>query len=233
VHAKTVMILAAGRGERMRPLTDSLPKPLLTVGGKPVVVWQLERLARAGFRRAVINHAHLGEMIEAALGDGSCWGLELSYSAEPEALESAGGIRQALPLIASESFAVVNADVYTDYDYRLLSARLEAMQAPGGVLAHLVLVDNPAHHPVGDFYFKTGRPVDRGSRRLTYSGIGAYRIELFERLTPGAKHRLAPLISEAIASGRASAEHHRGVWFDVGTPQRLAQLDAMLTEKQE
>lgn len=226
------MILAAGRGERMRPLTDSLPKPLLNVGGKPVVVWQLERLARAGFRRAVINHAHLGEMIETALGDGSRWGLELSYSAEPEALESAGGIRQALPLIDSKSFAVVNADVYTDYDYRLLAARVEAMRAHAGVLAHLVLVDNPGHHPDGDFFFEAGRPVDHGSRRLTFSGIGAYRIELFERLVPGVKNRLAPLINESIAAGRASAEHHRGLWFDVGTPQRLAQLDSMLTEKQ-
>lgn len=226
------MILAAGRGERMRPLTDSLPKPLLRVGGKPVVVWQLERLARAGFRRAVINHAHLGEMIEAALGDGSRWGLELSYSAEPDALESAGGIRQALPLIGADSFAVVNADVYTDYDYRHLSGRLEVMQAQTGVLAHLVLVDNPPHHPGGDFYFEGGQPAGRGTRRLTYSGIGAYRRELFERLVAGAKHRLAPLITEAIASGRATGEHHRGVWFDVGTPQRLAQLDAMLTEKQ-
>jgi MurNAc alpha-1-phosphate uridylyltransferase len=226
------MILAAGRGERMRPLTDSLPKPLLSVGGKAVVVWQLERLARAGFQRAVINHAHLGAMIEAALGDGSRWGLELSYSAEPEALESAGGIRQALPLIGSESFAVVNADVYTDYDCHLLAARVDAMRAHAGILAHLVLVDNPSHHPGGDFFFQEGRPVDCGKRRLTFSGIGAYRVELFDALVPGKKHRLAPLIGAAIASGRASAEHHRGLWVDVGTPQRLAQLDAMLTEKQ-
>jgi MurNAc alpha-1-phosphate uridylyltransferase len=226
------MVLAAGRGERMRPLTESTPKPLLKAGGKPVVIWQLEGLARAGFRRVVINHAHLGRMIETALGDGSRWGLEIAYSREPEPLESAGGIRQALALIDADGFAVVNGDVYTDYDYRLLADRVEAMRVHAGVLAHLVLVDNPQHHPDGDFFFEQGRPLASGTRKLTFSGIGAYRREMFERLVPGAKHRLAPLITEAIATGRASGEHHRGVWIDAGTPQRLAQLDAMLRERQ-
>jgi MurNAc alpha-1-phosphate uridylyltransferase len=226
------MVLAAGRGERMRPLTDSVPKPLLSVGGKAVVFWQLERLAQAGFRRVVINHAHLARMIETVVGDGARWGLEVTYSAEPEALESAGGIRQALPLIRADCFAVVNGDVYTDFDYRHLSDRIDAMQAHPGVLAHLVLVDNPHHHPGGDFFFESGRLLETGTHKLTFSGIGAYRSELFERLVAGAKHRLAPLLTEAISSGRATGEYHRGLWFDVGTPQRLAQLDAMLTGRQ-
>lgn len=212
----------------MRPLTDSTPKPLLRAGGKPVLIWQLEALARAGFRRVVINHAHLGHMIEAAVGDGSRWGLEAAYSPEPEALESAGGIRQALSLIGADSFAVVNGDVYTDYDYRLLSARLDVMHAHGGSLAHLVLVDNPGHHPGGDFFFEDGRLLPAGTRKLTFSGIGAYRRELFEHLAAGAKHRLAPLVAGAIAAGRATGEYHQGAWIDVGTPQRLAQLDTML-----
>ncbi len=216
----------------MRPLTDSMPKPLLSVGGKAVLAWQLERLARAGFRRVVINHAHLGQMIEAALGDGSRWGLEVVYSAESEALESAGGIRQALELIAADSFAVVNGDVYSDYDYRILSERINAMQGNTGVLAHLVLVDNPQHHPGGDFFLEDGRLRSNGTGRLTFSGIAAYRRELFEPLVPGAKYRLAPLLAEAVASGRGTGEHHRGVWYDVGTPQRLAQLDATLRGRQ-
>jgi MurNAc alpha-1-phosphate uridylyltransferase len=226
------MVLAAGRGERMRPLTDSTPKPLLQAGGKPVLIWQLEGLARAGFRRIVINHAHLGHMIEAAVGNGSRWGLEVAYSPEPEALESAGGIRQALNLIDADSFAVVNGDVYTDYDYRLLSERVGLMLSNPGALAHLVLVDNPRHHPAGDFFFEDGRLLVSATRRLTFSGIGAYRRELFEPLTPGVKNRLAPLIAGAIAAGRATGEHHQGVWIDVGTPQRLAQLDAVLKERQ-
>jgi MurNAc alpha-1-phosphate uridylyltransferase len=225
------MILAAGRGERMRPLTDHVPKPLLKAGGKAIVEYQLDKLARAGFRRIVINHAHLGQMIETALGDGRRWGLEIRYSAEGEPLETAGGIRLALPLIAADSFAVVNSDVYTDYDYHRLAARVAAMASAPAVLAHLVLVDNPPHHPGGDFCFEEGAPKAQATRRLTFSGIGAYRRELFEGIVPGSRHPLAPLIAGAIEAGRASAEHHRGFWIDVGTPQRLEQLDAMLRER--
>jgi N-acetyl-alpha-D-muramate 1-phosphate uridylyltransferase len=226
----SAMILAAGRGERMRPLTDSTPKPLLVAGGKPIVHWQLERLAVAGFRRVVINHAHLGHLIERGIGDGRQWGIEILYSAEQEALETAGGIRQALPLIDSECFAVVNGDIYTDFDYRKLPVRVEAMRANSRLHAHLVLVDNPAHNPDGDFFLEAGMLVETGRSKLTFSGIAVYRRELFEPLTPGAKHKLAPVLAGAKAARRVSAEHHRGVWFDIGTPQRLAELDGVLKE---
>jgi MurNAc alpha-1-phosphate uridylyltransferase len=225
------MILAAGRGERMRPLTDDLPKPLLQAGGKALIEWQLEQLVDAGFRRFVINHAHLGRLIEERLGDGGRWGVDIAYSGERQALETAGGIRLAMPLIAAQAFAVVNSDVHTDYDYRRLASRISAMEADDTNKAHLVLVDNPPHHPQGDFFFESGLPVMDGSRKLTFSGIGVYRAELFDPVTPGSRHPLAPLLTAAIASGRASAEHHRGMWFDVGTPERLQQLDALLLER--
>lgn len=215
------MILAAGRGERMRPLTDVTPKPLLPVAGKPLIIWHLERLARAGFRDIVVNHAHLGDQIEALLGDGAAWGLSIAYSAEPEgALETAGGIAHALPLLGAEPFLVVNGDIYCDWNF--------AHAAIGTGLAHLVLVDNPPHHPTGDFSLDDGKVGAGKTARLTFSGIGIYRPELFDGIAPGQPAQLAPLLRDAIAAGRVSGEHHRGRWEDVGTPERLAALDAEL-----
>lgn len=218
------MILAAGRGERMRPLTDHTPKPLLPAGGKPLIVWHIERLARAGFRELVINHAHLGKQIEQALGDGSRFGVRIAYSHEGEALETAGGIAKALPLLGEQPFLVVNGDVYTDYDFSLLRHQPEE-----SVVAHLVLVDNPPQHAKGDFYLENGRLAEQGAVRLTFSGIGVYRPELFSSVTPGSKAKLAPLLHDAVAAQRATAEHYRGDWVDVGTPERLQALDHKLT----
>lgn len=219
------MILAAGRGERMRPLTDATPKPLLEVGGKPLIVWHLERLAAAGLRRVVINHAHLGQQIEHALGDGRRWGLQIVYSAEGEgrALETGGGILHALPLLGTAPFLVVNGDVWCDVDPARLG--LET-----GLLAHLVLVDNPAHHPGGDFHLDQGRLFADRQPRLTFSGIGVYTPALFDGCEPGA-FPLAPLLRDAMARGRVGGEHHRGRWIDVGTPERLAELDRSLTAR--
>lgn len=219
------MILAAGRGERMRPLTDRMPKPLLPVAGKPLIVWHLERLARAGFHEIVINHAHLGDEIEALLGDGDAWNVTIHYSAEPPgALETAGGIAQALPLLGHAPFLVVNGDIFCDWDFTRARNAL-AHEA----LAHLVLVDNPPHHPHGDFAFD-GTKVGAGSaaRPLTFSGIGIYRPELFADIPRGSRQPLAPLLHDAIAAGQVSGEHHRGRWVDVGTPERLSALDIEL-----
>ena len=218
------MILAAGRGERMRPLTDRTPKPLLPVAGKPLIVWHLERLARAGCRRIVINIAHLGEHIEALLGDGDAWGLEIRYSSEPPgALETAGGIAQALPLLGDEPFLVVNGDIYCDFDFATLPA------LGSGDLAHLVLVDNPAHHRQGDFALDSNRVANDG-QRLTFAGIGVYRPQLFAAIAAGERAKLAPLLTQAIDAGRVSGQMHRGRWVDVGTPERLAALDADLRQ---
>lgn len=217
------MILAAGRGERMRPLTDHTPKPLLPVAGRALIDYHLEALARAGLREVVINHAHLGEQIEAALGNGSRHGLRISYSPEPEgALETGGGILQALPKLAPEPFLVINGDIWTDYDYARLPQRLDG-------LAHLVLVDNPPQHPDGDFHLHPdGSVQEAGGRRLTFSGIGVYRPELFAGGEPG-RFPLAPLLRRAIAAGRVSGEHFTGRWVDVGTPERLRALDRELS----
>lgn len=217
------MILAAGRGERMRPLTDRTPKPLLQVGGKALIVWHLERLAQAGFSEVIINHAHLGEQIEQALGNGSQWGLSIEYSAEGTALETAGGIAYALDRLGEQPFLVVNGDIYTDADFGHFSQALKP-----GLLAHLLLVDNPPQHPQGDFVLEHGKLVLEGKNRLTYSGVAVYHPRLFTQVVKGQSARLAPLINEAIAAGLASAEHHRGVWHDIGTPQRLADLDQQL-----
>ena len=228
------MILAAGRGERMRPLTDDLPKPLLQVGGKALIVWHIEHLARAGVRELVINHAHLGAMLEAALGDGSRYGVDIRYSPEGEALETAGGIANALPLLGEEPFLVVNGDIFCDYDFSrpLLVARDMARPA-ADVMAHLVLVDNPQHNPQGDFFLQSGKIVQGGGEKLTFSGIGIYRPELFSSVVRGEKAKLAPLLREAIAAGRVSGEHHHGRWVDVGTPERLQWLDRLLAAQQE
>lgn len=218
------MILAAGRGERMRPLTDHTPKPLLPVGGKPLIAWHLERLAHAGFHDIVINHAHLGAQLEAALGDGSRFGVHIAYSPEGEALETAGGIANALPLLGDQPFLVVNGDIYTDYDFAHI-----ALQPMGGVAAHLVLVDNPPQHVQGDFFLEDGRLVEDGALRLTFSGIGIYHPSLFAGIAAGSKARLAPLLHAAIREGRATAEHYLGDWVDVGTPDRLHALDQRLS----
>ncbi len=214
------MILAAGRGERMRPLTDTLPKPLLPVAGKPLIVHHVERLAAAGIRQLVINHAHLGAMIEARLGDGAEWGVEIRYSPEATALETGGGIFRALPLLGEAPFLVVNGDVWCDLDFGRL-------QLPEAMLAHLVLISNPPHHPQGDFLLQGGRVVDADGDRLTYSGIGVYHPGLFAGCRAGA-FPLAPLLRSAMADGRVSGMHHQGGWVDVGTPQRLAELEARL-----
>lgn len=217
------MILAAGRGERMRPLTDHIPKPLLKVGGKPLIVWHLEHLAQAGFRDVVINHAHLGAQIEAALGNGSRWGLSIQYSAEGEALETAGGIALALPRLGSEPFLVVNGDIFTDINFAKLATAL-----PEGQLAHLVLVDNPPQHPKGDFGFRYGELDLDAQPRLTFAGVGVYHPALFAHLARGQAAKLAPLLYEIIAQGKAGAEKHNGVWHDIGTPERLYELDRQL-----
>jgi len=219
------MILAAGRGERMRPLTDHTPKPLLAVGGKPLIVWHLERLAGAGFREIVINHAHLGEKIEAALGDGSAWGLAITYSAEPPgALETAGGIARALPQLGDAPFLVVNGDVFCDVDFPAFAGH---DCPPGG--ARLLLVANPAHHGSGDFSLHGDRIVAAdGAQTLTYAGIGIFSPALFRDVPSDQPYKLRPLLDAAIAAGTLTGERHAGRWVDVGTPQRLADLDQEL-----
>ncbi len=224
------MILAAGRGERMRPLTDHCPKPMLFAGGKPLIVWHIERLARAGIRELVINHAHLGHMLEERLGDGSEWGVSISFSAEAEALETAGGIANALPLLGDAPFLVVNGDVYCALDYATFVARA-LMRFTQGRLAHIALVDNPPHHPEGDFALDaSGQVLADGGSRLTFSGIGVYRPNLFAAVERGSKARLAPLLHTAIRNNQLSGEHFRGRWEDIGTPERLAALDAELRQ---
>ena len=216
------MILAAGRGERMRPLTDHTPKPLLKVGGKPLIVWHIERLVQAGVTEIVINHAHLGAQIEAALGDGARWQVQIQYSAEETALETAGGIAYALPLLGTQPFLVVNGDVYTDIDYASLAL-------PAGMLAHLVMVDNPPQHPAGDFGLVNGLLVEAASQTLTFSGVGVYHPELFKEVARGQPAKLAPLLKSAMRQQAVSGQRHRGIWHDIGTPERLKQLDDWLT----
>lgn len=217
------MILAAGRGERMRPLTDHTPKPLLKVGGKSLIVWHLERLTKAGFKEVVINHAHLGEQIEQALGEGSQWGLHIQYSPEKIALETAGGIANALSLLGPEPFLVVNGDTFTEIDFGALNHALQSNNQ-----AHLVLVNNPLQHPNGDFAIEAGMLKNRGDQMLTFSGVGMYHPDLFAGITRGEPAKLAPLLRNAIAKNKATAEHYQGVWHDIGTPERLNALDAEL-----
>ncbi|MDR2260574.1 MAG: nucleotidyltransferase family protein [Azoarcus sp.] len=224
------MILAAGRGERMRPLTDHCPKPLLTVGGKPLIVRHIERLAAAGIVDIVINRAHLGHMLEAALGDGGAFGARIRWSPEPPgALETAGGIRQAMQYLGGDPFLSINGDVFCDIDFAALAAIAARLSPQHGDLAHLLLVDNPDHHPGGDFVLQNGRVRDQEEHRLTFSGIAAYHPALFAHLEAGRPARLAPQLRAAMHIDRVSGAHHRGCWLDIGTPERLARLDAELT----
>ena len=228
------LLLAAGRGERMRPLTDTTPKPLLQLAGKALIEYHFERLAAAGVRYVVINTAHLGGQFPEALGDGARWGLRIRYSHEGgEPLETGGGMLHALPLLGSdEPFIAISADLYTDFDYAALPAR------PAG-LAHLVMVDNPSYHTAGDFVLRDGLLRSEGAPRLTFGNIGVYRPALFDHWRevlgdePGAaatppRFKLAPLLLAAMRAGRISGEHYAGRWHNLGTPQELAALDAQL-----
>ena len=216
------MLLAAGRGERMRPLTDALPKPLMQVGGRALIEWHLQALARAGIREVVINLSWLAEKLRAALGDGRDFGVSISWSEEgPVPLETGGGIFRALPQLGPGPFLVVNADIWTDIDFARLRLAPEAH-------AHLVLIPNPPHHPRGDFGLEGDRVVTRESERFTYSGVGMYRSEFFAGCAAG-RFPLLPLLNRAIAAGRVSGEVHPGQWCDVGTAERLAGLSARLS----
>lgn len=214
------MILAAGRGERMRPLTDHTPKPLLKIAGKALIEYHIEGLVRAGIADIIINHAWLGEQFERVLGDGKHYGAHLLYSPEGAALETGGGIFKALPLLGAEPFVVVNGDVWTDYPFERLPQDMTT-------LAHLVLVPNPPQHPHGDFFFDGGVLRETGMEKFTFSGIGVYRGELFTGCRSGA-FPLAPLLRAVIAQGRASGELYEGGWYDIGTPERMEQLDRKL-----
>ncbi|GAB4346634.1 MAG: nucleotidyltransferase family protein [Gammaproteobacteria bacterium] len=216
------MILAAGRGERMRPLTDETPKPLLRVGAHSLIEYHLEALRRAGIREVVINHAHLGERIEDALGDGSRYGVHIRYSPEDEALETGGGIVRALPLLGSEPFLVVNGDIWSDFPYPWLMKPL-----PG--LARIVLVANPPHKAHGDFGLEGGRVTNEP--RFTFAGIGLYRPELFAGLQPG-RFPLAPLLRDAAERGLLEGVYYGGAWIDVGTPERLAEANELVKRRQ-
>lgn len=221
------MILAAGRGERMRPLTDHTPKPLLPVAGKPLIVWHLEKLAASGCREIIINHAHLGAQIEQALGSGAQWGLTIRYSPEPSgALETAGGIARALPLLGESPFLLVNGDIWCDLDFGRFFRLTAAGWHPS---AHLVMVDNPAHHARGDFGLAGEKIIAaHDGPALTYAGIGVFSPTFFADIPPGQPLKLRPLLDAAIRLGTLTGERHTGRWVDVGTPQRLAELDQEL-----
>jgi MurNAc alpha-1-phosphate uridylyltransferase len=216
------MILAAGKGERMRPLTLHTPKPLIRVGGLPLIEYHLRALRAAGFEDVVINHAWLGQQIEDHLGNGQDAGLRIVYSAELEPLETGGGIFRALPLLGDQPFAVVNGDIWTDYDFSTL-------RLPHGALAHLVLIDNPEHHPTGDFALIDGQVCDSASAsvRLTYSGIAVLHPQLFVGCPDGA-FKLAPLLRAAMQNGQVTGEYFAGRWVDVGTRERLAEVEQLL-----
>lgn len=222
-----VMILAAGRGERMRPLTDRVPKALLEVGGKPLIVYLIHRLAQAGLDDLVVNVSHFAEQIEQRLGNGSSLGVRIAYSREEEPLETGGGIAYAMPLLGDAPFLVVNSDVYSDFDFGRLQP-VTAAVARGMLDAHLVMVDNPAHHPDGDFSLQQGRLSRNGPARLTFSGMGVYSPVMFAAVKRGTRCPLMSVLGPAMNDGRVGGEHHRGVWIDVGTPERLQELNRQL-----
>jgi len=224
------MILAAGRGERMRPLTDSCPKPLLAVAGKPLIVWQIERLVAAGITELVINHAHLGGQIESVLGDGHDYGARIVYSAEAVALETAGGVVQAMHLLGAAPFLVVSADIYVECDYRLL-AESAALLADGS-LAYLWMVANRAWHPQGDFALVDGYLRAAGEPRLTYSNLGIYHPDFFARVAPGTWLPLRPLLDQAISVGKVKGARYDGLWENIGTPAQLTDLNDRLQQHQ-
>lgn len=227
------MIFAAGRGERMRPLTDSCPKPLLKVRGRPLIVWHILNLVRAGITDIVINHAHLGHMIEEALGDGSKYGARIVYSAEGSALETAGGVAKARHLLGEEPFIAIAADIYCPhFDFVQVKTALQDNDMWGNPhprdkrdAAWLYLVKNPAHHPKGDFALHSFSVANEGEPRYTFSGIGVYRTEIFDGIEPGQSAQIAPILREYAARGQVGGEVYRGDWTDVGTPERLAQLN--------
>lgn len=237
-HAFKAMILAAGRGERMRPLTDTIPKPLLRVGNKMLIEYHLENLVLAGFKEIVINHAYLGDKIEEALGDGARYGVTIQYSKETIKLETAGGIANALPYLnanhCNQPFLVVNGDIYCPIDFSSLIPDLAGLNAQSNDdLAHLLLVNNPSHHPEGDFYLsEQGRIIATGQTKLTFSGIGIYRPQLFEQVTINCPTRLAPLLHQAVANHQVSGNFFSGEWIDIGTPDRLNALDQQLRSQQ-
>ena len=223
------MILAAGRGERLRPLTDTKPKPLLMAGGRPLIEWQIEKLAAAGFGNIVVNHAHLGELIETTLGDGRRFGVRIRYSPENPALETAGGIARALPLLGRGPFAVVSGDIHADFDYARLEEPLARIGGdPAACAAHLVLVDNPPWHPDGDMGLAGGY-VRREGPKLTYGNIGVFHPALFRDIVPGTWLKLFPWAYDLVEEGRVSGEHFRGAWDNVGTLDQLAALDRRLS----
>jgi MurNAc alpha-1-phosphate uridylyltransferase len=226
------MILAAGRGQRMRPLTDHTPKPLLPIHGQPLIAWHLRRLAQAGITDIVINHAWLGEQLVQTLGDGSHWGVHIQYSPESPALETAGGIARALPLLGPAPFLVLNGDIWCDWPLGHALTIASELDANADTLAHLVLVNNPAHHPTGDFTLDVNaRVLDQGQPRLTFAGIGIYRPSLFETIDPNTPAPLAPLLRQAMVNHAIRGEHHDGFWIDVGTPERLSELSSHLASR--
>ncbi len=220
------MILAAGRGERMRPLTDHTPKPLLPIAGKPMIEYTIEALVAAGFNELIINVAHLGRQIENAVGSGERFGARIEFSREGDTgLETAGGILHALPLLGDAPFLVVNGDIATDYPF----SQLKSIHVDH---AHLILVHNPGHHPEGDFGIKDGYLKEISEIRYTYSGIGVYQAALFAECRPG-KQRLAPLLRHAMSEGKVTGELYNGFWMDIGTPNRLMELENFYTEKRK
>lgn len=220
------IILAAGRGERMRPLSDRMPKPLLRAGSASLIEWQVRRLVAAGIQDIVVNVSHLAEMIVAELGDGERCGARIRYSHEPVALETAGGIAQALPLLGDDAFVAVNGDIYCEYDYSALKAALDRLNREhSDWAAYIVLVDNPAHHMQGDFTLsRDGLVGTAAQERLTFSGIGVYQPSFFGSIAAGSRRPLGPMLHEAAAQQRVHGERFAGRWIDVGTPERLAQL---------
>ncbi len=223
------MLLAAGRGERMRPLTDQTPKPLLQVGGKSLIVWHIEKLAQAGITEVVINHAHLGAQIETAVGNGNRFGVDIHYSPEQPALETAGGVAYALPLLGTAPFLLISADIYVECDYRMLTCK--ATELNDGTLAYLWMVENPSWHARGDFALIDDRLRLTGAPCLTYSNLGLFHPDFFSGVERGTKLPMLPLFRRAIAAGKIKGARYDGLWDNIGTPSQLSALDALLRSR--